>query len=207
MHVYKHLHGISLRQTGISCKNTATWCHSNVLFIMFDFSFLKTFIFERHSISHTATPLPLVSNSTYQPSASLSPSHLSLLATHFGFLRNAYLSTMLWCLTYNFNLSNRTESTDCVLKTNTFTKSISILVIDWPGLSRSPNSTIYRVNLKYILSIFSHSWTWHQKQATGGYQNNWSIDSVSSQQNLQSFDHFMHQIFNILLYLISLLLT
>lgn len=46
---------------------------------------------------------------------------------------------MLWCLTYNCNLSNQIESTDCVLKINTFTKNISILVIDWlvsPNLLR-----------------------------------------------------------------------
>jgi hypothetical protein len=68
--------------------------------------------------------------------------------THFVFLHNTYLSIMLWCLMYNFNLSNRIESTDCVLKINTFSKCISILVIDWPGLSRSPNSTIFRVNFR-----------------------------------------------------------
>ncbi|KAM9398802.1 uncharacterized protein ACWYII_031278 isoform 3-T3 [Salvelinus alpinus] len=45
-------------------------------------------------LSVHSTPLPLVSNSTSQPSASLSPSHLSLLATLFGILRNTYLSTM-----------------------------------------------------------------------------------------------------------------
>ena len=51
-----------------------------------------------------------------------------------------------------------------------------------------------------MLCIFSHSWTWDQKQATWGqYQNIWSIDSGSSQQNLQSFEDFMPQIFNILL--------
>ena len=87
-----------------------------------------------------------------------------------------------------------------MLTINTFTKSISILVIDWPGLSRSPKSTISGVNFRSMLCIFSHSWTWDQKQATWGqYQNKWSIDSVSSQQNLQSFNDFMPQIFNILL--------
>ena len=95
MHVYKHLHGISLRQTGISCKNTATQCHSNVILLCFILTFFIFYFYFHHSLSHTATPLPLVSNSTSQPSASLCPSHLSLLATHFGFLRNTYLSTML----------------------------------------------------------------------------------------------------------------
>jgi hypothetical protein len=47
-----------------------------------------TFIFVLHSIPRPATPLPVVSNSTYQPSASLSPSHLSLLANLFGFLQH-----------------------------------------------------------------------------------------------------------------------
>ena len=64
------------------------------------------------------------SNSTSQPSASLSSSHLSLLATLFGFLCIIYLSTMLWCLTYNFNLSNRIESTECDLITVLFLGSI-----------------------------------------------------------------------------------
>ena len=107
---------------------------------------------------------------------------------------------MLWCLTYNFNLSNRIESTDCELKINTFTKNISILLIDWPGLSRSPNSAISRVNFSSMFCIFSHSWTWDQKQATWGqYQNKWSIDSVSSQQNMQICDDCMTHIFNTLL--------
>ena len=43
MHVYKHLHGISLRQTSISCKNTAPQCHSNRLFIMFYFDLKKNY--------------------------------------------------------------------------------------------------------------------------------------------------------------------
>jgi hypothetical protein len=101
---------------------------------------------------------------------------------------------------YDFNLSNQIESIDYELKINTFTKSISILVIDWPGLSRSPNSTISRVNFGSMLFIFCLSWTWNQKQAIWGqYQNKCSIDSVSLQQNLQSFDYFVPQIFNILL--------
>jgi hypothetical protein len=56
---------------------------------------------------------------------------------------------MLWCLTYNLNLSNQRDSTDWELKISTFTESISILVIDWQGLSRSPNSA--------ISSFFLHS--------------------------------------------------
>jgi hypothetical protein len=35
MHMYKHLHGISLRQTAISCSNTAPQCNSNLLVVMF----------------------------------------------------------------------------------------------------------------------------------------------------------------------------
>jgi hypothetical protein len=68
---------------------------------------LFTLIFDRHSIPRPATPYPLVSSSTSQPSVSLSSSQLSLLSTLFGFLRAIYLSTMLWCLIYNLNLYNR----------------------------------------------------------------------------------------------------
>jgi hypothetical protein len=41
MHVFKHLNGISLRQTDISCKNPAPQCHSNILCIMFSFLLLS----------------------------------------------------------------------------------------------------------------------------------------------------------------------
>ena len=55
---------------------------------------------------------------------------------------------------------------------NTFTKSISILVIDWPGLSRSPNNAIFMVNFRLMLCFFSHSWTWDQKQVEGNTKTN-----------------------------------
>ena len=60
-------------------------------FLLFYFDFNLT-VFDHHSISRTATPLPLVSNST-----SHIPSHLSPQATLYKVLRNIYLSTMLWC--------------------------------------------------------------------------------------------------------------
>ena len=73
-------------------------------------------------------------------------------------------------------------------------------MIDWPGASRSPNNAVSRDNFRLMLCFFSHSWTWDQKQDTWRQcQNKWSIDSVSSQQNLQGCDDFMPQIFNILL--------
>ena len=80
----------------------------------------------------------------------LSQGTVSLLASLFRFLRTIYLSTMLWCLTYNLNLSNQRDSTDWELKISTFTESISILVVDWPGLSRSPNNAISRVNFRWM---------------------------------------------------------
>ena len=156
-YMYVFLHAfIWMRVCVYACVQTPQ-CYSNILyffiyFIMFYFDFIFDFylwpsFYLRYSNS-TPTCLQF-----HIPTLSFTqhiPPTLSLLATLYGFLHNIYLSTMLWCLTYNLNLSNRIESTYCELKINTFTKSISVLVIDLLSFSRSPNSTISRINAMHF---------------------------------------------------------
>jgi hypothetical protein len=87
MHVYKHLHGIIFRQTGISCKNTAPQCHSNILFIMFHLGFIFYFyLWPSFYLPHRNSHLSPIPHPNPQPIPLISDGHpLRISTQHISF--------------------------------------------------------------------------------------------------------------------------